>query len=66
MAALRAHLVGEISFTRELIARLDGQLTARIHAARECGITWQQIADALGVSNQAAQQRYGRRPPDHD
>ncbi len=32
---------------------------ARVWQARQDGATWQQIGDAIGVSKQAAQQRYG-------
>jgi hypothetical protein len=31
-----------------------------VHAAREDGWTWQQIASALGVSKQAVHQKYGK------
>jgi hypothetical protein len=37
----------------------DG-LRAHVSMAREAGSTWQQVGDALGVTKQAAQQRYGR------
>jgi predicted transcriptional regulator len=30
-----------------------------VGAARKSGKTWQQIADALGITRQAAQKRYG-------
>lgn len=33
---------------------------AVVHEARQTGVTWQVIGDALGVSRQAAFQRYGR------
>lgn len=37
------------------------RLTAKWAAtAREAGASWTQIGDALGVSRQAAQQRFGR------
>ena len=38
--------------------QLDAELLA-IRNARDCGVTWQHIADALGLGTpQAAQQRY--------
>jgi len=39
---------------------IDAQLAPRhVAAARAAGATWQQIADALGVSRQTAHERYG-------
>jgi hypothetical protein len=34
-------------------------LQNRVAEASDAGCTWQQIGDALGVSRQAAQQRFG-------
>lgn len=41
-------------------------LVAAVGSARSAGCTWEQIGDVLGMTRQAAQQRYGRRdePPD--
>jgi len=37
---------------------IDGELASRyVAAARAAGATWQQIADALGVSRQTAHER---------
>lgn len=36
-------------------------LVAAVGSARSAGCTWEQIGDVLGMSRQAAQQRYGRR-----
>jgi hypothetical protein len=42
-------------------AREVERLTADwVQKARDAGASWQQIGDALGVTRQAAQQRYGR------
>lgn len=38
----------------------DDVVRAVVHEARQAGATWQVIGDALGVSRQAAFQRYGR------
>ena len=36
-----------------------------VQEARDEGITWQEIGDALGVTKQAAQQRYGNQNKDY-
>jgi hypothetical protein len=38
----------------------DDLLTTAVHQARESGCTWQEIGDVLGVTRQAAFQRYGK------
>lgn len=38
----------------------ERQLGHAAHAARAAGASWSQIGDALGLSRQAAQQRWGR------
>ncbi|MEQ8718990.1 MAG: hypothetical protein RIE08_15380 [Acidimicrobiales bacterium] len=53
---------------------IDSALVAAVGAAREAGRSWSEIGVMLGVSKQAAQQRYssklpapvgdGRRPPE--
>lgn len=40
-------------------ARCEGQIVEAVAAARSTGITWKQIGELLGTSQQAAQQRYG-------
>jgi hypothetical protein len=43
------------------LARLADSLEAlHVGRARELGWSWQQIADALGVSRQAVHKKYGR------
>lgn len=39
---------------------LDAARRQLVLAARELGVTWARIATALGVSRQAAHERYGR------
>jgi hypothetical protein len=43
---------------RELADRLENLQVAR---ARELGWSWQDVADALGVSRQAVHKKHGRR-----
>lgn len=47
-----------VAALRRLLERVE-----RIHveSARGRGLTWQEIADELGVSKQAVHQKYGRR-----
>jgi hypothetical protein len=42
----------------------DGQRNVEhlVRTARAAGLTWPQVGGALGVTTQAAQQRYGRAP----
>jgi IS30 family transposase len=49
-----------VAALRRLLERVE-----RIHVegARDRGLTWQQIADELGVSKQAVHQKHGRRRP---
>lgn len=39
---------------------LEREIAVCVSAARAAGVPWSQIGEALGVSKQAAQQRYGR------
>ncbi|MFC7343215.1 helix-turn-helix domain-containing protein [Saccharopolyspora griseoalba] len=43
---------------RELAERLESLQVAR---ARELGMSWQEIADTLGVTRQAVHKKHGRR-----
>lgn len=46
----------------KLQRQLDGIIREAVAAMREqSGFSWQQLADELGVTRQAAQQRYGKR-----
>lgn len=44
---------------RELADRLE---SLQVERARDLGWSWQEIADALGVSRQAVHKKHGRRP----
>jgi len=43
---------------RELADRLE---TLQVSRARELGWSWQEVADALGVTRQAVHKKHGRR-----
>lgn len=43
----------------EMRAGAEQLLVYRVAHARHAGMSWQQIGDGLGISKQAAQQRYG-------
>lgn len=45
---------------REGIARAERELADAVRAAREAGDSWLSIGTALGVTKQAAQQRFAR------
>jgi hypothetical protein len=49
-----------VSAARELADMAAAALRASVAAARDAGRTWQEIGDLLGVSRQAAFQRFGR------
>lgn len=52
-AGLRA-----VSSLRTLADRLE---LAQVEAALRAGLTWQEVADALGVTRQAVHKKYARR-----
>lgn len=39
---------------------LEREIAVCVSAARAAGVPWSQIGEALGVSKQAVQKRYGR------
>lgn len=51
---------GEIEHSLRIQSAADDVVRAVVHHARERGATWQTVGDALGVSRQAAFQRYGK------
>ena len=46
----------------QLFFDLDAALITAVHGLREFGYSWEQIASRLGVTRQAAQQRWGGTP----
>lgn len=49
-----------VKAARQIQTQTDGLVAAAVQQAREAGRTWQEIGDVLGVSRQAAFQRYGK------
>jgi hypothetical protein len=43
--------------------RVDARITSLVAAGREYGITWQQIGRVLGMSKQAAWEKFGKPDP---
>jgi hypothetical protein len=52
-----------IAAVRALGEQTTAMLSAAVLAARRSGVTWQQVGEVLGVSRQAAFQRFGRPEP---
>lgn len=53
---------GDLAAAVELHAQLDAVIRESVARMREdSGFSWQQLADELGTSKQAVQQKYGRR-----
>jgi len=52
-----------IAAVRALGDQTTAMLSAAVVAARQSGVTWQQVGEVLGVSRQAAFQRFGRPEP---
>ena len=53
-------VAGEIARALQIQSAADDVVRAVVQHARERGATWQAVGDALGVSRQAAFQRYGK------
>jgi hypothetical protein len=43
--------------------RIEARITSLVAAGREYGITWQQIGRVLGMSKQAAWEKFGKPDP---
>jgi hypothetical protein len=57
--AVAEHLLRRAAMAR---ARSERQISEAVDAARRAGISWKRIGVELGISAQAAQQRYGSVP----
>ena len=51
-------LLAAVARTREVAERLDWALLSLVGEARAEGLSWEQVAAALGVTKQAAHKRY--------
>jgi hypothetical protein len=53
--------LGRLIDAANAAADAERQLADAAHAARDAGASWAQVGDALGLTRQAAQQRWGQR-----
>jgi hypothetical protein len=51
--------LGRLIDAAQAVADAERDLASAAHAARDAGASWAQIGDALGLTRQAAQQRWG-------
>lgn len=51
-----------ISFRQQFANAAASRVTDAVQQAREAGIPWSVIGEALGVSKQSAWERYGKAP----
>ena len=52
--------LGRVIAAAQTAAHADAELAHAAHAARRAGASWTEIGDAVGVTRQAAQQRWGK------
>lgn len=57
--AKKATAVQRVRDDARRLERVESDLRAAVCRARDEGATWQELGDALGISRQAAQQRFG-------
>ena len=58
-AATEQVLLDHVRVDGEMVERFKGDLEQSVRRAREYGISWNRIAAALGMSRQAASERFG-------
>jgi hypothetical protein len=51
-----------LALSKKAVDESQAAVTSLVQYARTAGVTWPQVGRALGVTSQAAQQRYGKRP----
>ena len=54
--------IESLALMAELADTIDGSIRDAVTGLRECGYSWADIGSRLGVTRQAAQQRWGNRP----
>ena len=52
--------LARIAEVRAQVIEVNQRLYAAVEVARSCGRTWAEIGQALGVSKQAARERFGK------
>jgi hypothetical protein len=55
------HELAQLTDAAHALAQAERQLTAAVRAARHAGASWTQIGAAVGLTRQAAQQRWADR-----
>ncbi len=61
-AAARGDAESMIVHAGFLVAYAEAMVEGAVEAARTTGTSWREIGDVLGVTKQAAQQRFGATP----
>lgn len=51
---------------RRATARIEAELEQAVREARQAGMTWEEVAEALGMTRQGAQRKYAGRMNGHD
>jgi hypothetical protein len=60
---LQKAMLDQVWDDRATYLEAQRQLWAAVRAARDNGVTWEQLGDLLGVSRSAAQQRFSKPAP---
>ncbi len=74
LEAQRVNVLGGLRAAQDALRNNEAQVEKLVAAAREYGISWRSIGTVLGISKQAAWERFGRadphpgrnRPPEED
>lgn len=59
----QTNVLNGIREAHEQVQRNEHEVVRRVAAAREMGVSWRSIGSVLGVSKQAAWERYGKNDP---